>query len=213
MLTHSTSLVRPSPPRESGMTLIELMLSLSIVAISLGLAAPSFSLWMKNARIRTTAEAVQNSLQFSRTEAVRRNQVVRFQLVDTLDDGCALSDSGTYSITNMGSSTTPAGACGNAINDSTSPNLLQKSTLFNVNNIKLSASQAVFAFNGFGGQAATTNPSVTPPSGMSIELTAAQGTCIKDGGDVRCLNVIVSPAGQIRMCDPNKTASTDADKC
>lgn len=195
------------------MTLIELMVGLAIVATALLMGIPSFALWMKNTRIRTAADVLQNSLQYARTEAVRRNQVVRFQMVDTLDGACALSASGKNWVTNLGSSATPASACGNPIDDTTAPRLLQKGPLITSASVQLTASQTAFAFNGLGRQVATTNPTTAPPSPMTVQITPVQGACLKSGGDVRCLNVVVSPAGQVRTCDPQMTTAGDSLAC
>ena len=59
--------------RESGVSLIELMIAFSIMAILFGLAMPSFRTWIQNTQIRTATESIQNGLQLARSEAVRLN--------------------------------------------------------------------------------------------------------------------------------------------
>lgn len=66
--------------RQLGFTLVELMVTLSIVAILAGLAVPSFKTWMMNLKIRSSAESILNGLQIARAEAVRRNAPVQFVL-------------------------------------------------------------------------------------------------------------------------------------
>ncbi|MCC6472780.1 MAG: hypothetical protein IT514_03450, partial [Burkholderiales bacterium] len=39
------------------------------------------------------------------------------------------------------------------------------------------------------------------------------GACAADGGPMRCLNVLVSPGGQIKMCDPAVAATGDTRRC
>ncbi len=206
---------QPSLPRTRarGMTLIELMIGIALVSILLMMGMPSLSVWMQNSRIRAAAETLQNSVQHARAEAVRRNQVVRIQLVDTLDNACNLSSTGMNWATNVGSGTTPASGCGEAISDTGDFRLVQKGPLSTAANVRVTASQTVYAFNGMGQQAATTNPTTTPPSGLSVALTSTQGSCVKDGGEIRCLNITVSPAGQVRMCDPSVSTTGDAVKC
>ena len=75
--------------------MIELMVGIAIVAVLFAMASPSFGVWIKNSQIRTSAEAIQNGLMLARSEAVRRNTTVRFQLTSTLDNNCALSTSGS----------------------------------------------------------------------------------------------------------------------
>jgi type IV fimbrial biogenesis protein FimT len=66
--------------KSSGMTIIELMMGITILAIVLGLAAPSFSQWTRNLQIRNAAESIANGLQRARAEAVSRNTDVAFGL-------------------------------------------------------------------------------------------------------------------------------------
>ena len=54
-----------------------------------------------------------------------------------------------------------------------------------------------------------------PPGNLAtFQVTNPMGgTCAADGGEMRCLSVVVTSAGQVRMCDPAVTASTDPRKC
>ena len=47
---------------QRGMTMIELMVGIAIVALLLALTAPSFSSWIQSTQIRTAAETLQNGL-------------------------------------------------------------------------------------------------------------------------------------------------------
>lgn len=71
-----------NPTRQFGVSLIELMVGIAIVSLLMVMGAPSFSLWIQNTQVRTAAESIQNGLQIARTEAVRRNVNVRFNLTD-----------------------------------------------------------------------------------------------------------------------------------
>lgn len=66
--------------KSSGMTIVELMMGIAILAIVLGIAAPSFSQWTRNLQIRNAAEAITNGIQRARAEAVARNTSVAFTL-------------------------------------------------------------------------------------------------------------------------------------
>ena len=91
--------------------------------------------------------------------------------------------------------------------------ILQKGAVANSANVKVNASQTVFAFNGLGQQASTTEPTTTAPEAMTVQITATEGSCVQAGGEIRCLNITVSPAGQVRMCDPAISTAGDALKC
>ena len=95
--------------RQAGMTLIELMIGIVLLAILLALGAPTFFRWTQNSQIRNAAEAVQNGLTLARAEAVRRNTTVRFQLVTTTTAACALSPTGANWVVSLDS---PAGSGG-----------------------------------------------------------------------------------------------------
>ncbi len=63
-----------------GFTLIELMVTIVIMAVAAALAAPSFSSLIGNYRVRSSAESILNGLNLARAEAVRRNSPVSFTL-------------------------------------------------------------------------------------------------------------------------------------
>ncbi len=59
-----------------GFTLIELMVTLSVAAILIAVAVPSFGLMISNNRISTSASAFNQTLNLARNEAVRRGTLV-----------------------------------------------------------------------------------------------------------------------------------------
>ncbi|HJV27137.1 MAG TPA: GspH/FimT family pseudopilin [Aromatoleum sp.] len=73
-------MLRWSRTRAAGFTLIEALVTISILAIITAIAAPSFEGAFANFRIRTSAEAIMSGLQLARIEALRRNQPVSFTL-------------------------------------------------------------------------------------------------------------------------------------
>lgn len=65
---------------QRGLTLVELVVALAIVAISATLAAPNFAQMIANYRVRSAADGILSALNFARTEALRRNTPVSFSL-------------------------------------------------------------------------------------------------------------------------------------
>lgn len=196
-----------------GVTMIELMVALAILGISLLMVIPAFSTWLRNAQVRSQAESLQSGLQMARAEAVRRNAAVRLQITSDLSDNCTLVTAGTQWVSNLGSSVSPASHCASAISDSTSPYLLQRSAgSSSLSNALITASQSTLAFDSLGRLTATTNPSTTVSASVTFQITAPSGTCIAAAGDTRCLNLVVSPGGQIRLCDPSLISTQAADR-
>ena len=188
-----------------GSTLVELMIGITIMGILLALALPSFTTWLQSGQIRSAAEALQNGISLARTEAVNRNSTVRFQFTSTLDATCTLANSGTNWIVSLDD---PEGLCNVAPSDVTTPRTIQaRSGGEGTPNAVVASTQSAIVFNGLG--------RVTPvPAGnIVINVTNTKGgTCAASGGNMRCLNVEVTPGGNVRMCDP-KFAATDPQGC
>jgi type IV fimbrial biogenesis protein FimT len=66
--------------RSRGVTLVELMVVLAVVAVGATLAAPGMAQVIANYRVRAAAESILGGLNFARTEALRRNTPVSFTL-------------------------------------------------------------------------------------------------------------------------------------
>jgi len=191
-------------------SLIELMIGLAIMALLIMIGLPNMSTWLSNAQIRTAGETMLAGLTLARTEAVRRNQIVRFQMVDNLSSGCAISISGADWVVSMDDTT---GACDAAPSDVAVPRVVQKrSGSEGTTRAVLAATTAgTVHFNGLGrvtspgGAANMTQLAISNPSG---------GTCEHvDGGNMRCLRINISVGGEARMCDPAVTDASDPRKC
>jgi len=57
--------------REQGFTLIELMITIIILSVLLGLAIPGFSRWLPNYRLRGAARDIYSNLQYAKMTAVK----------------------------------------------------------------------------------------------------------------------------------------------
>ncbi|WP_372015317.1 GspH/FimT family pseudopilin [Pseudoxanthomonas sp. 10H] len=63
--------------RQRGFTLVELMVTVAVLAILVGLATPSFTSVINSNRLTSQANEFMADLQLARSEAVRRNRTVR----------------------------------------------------------------------------------------------------------------------------------------
>lgn len=74
------------PPRQSsGFTIIELMVTLTVAAVLLGLAVPTFTDMIRNTRIANQANAIVGALNYARAETTVRGMPISI---------CAASDAG-----------------------------------------------------------------------------------------------------------------------
>ena len=197
--------------RARGFNLIELMVGLAIFSLLLAYAVPSFTQWLQSSRIRTTAEAILAGLQTAKAEAVARNQRVRFQLTNTLDGACVIDPTGRNWVVNLdpdADDDVVEGDCDSAPSDTVAPRILQTRPAGEGSGTAVVATNAAsLVFNGVG--------RLVPPAAAPVVFSVtnpAGGACAVFGGPMTCLNVIVSPAGQVRMCNPNFPAG-DAQAC
>ncbi|HZW11982.1 MAG TPA: GspH/FimT family pseudopilin [Noviherbaspirillum sp.] len=194
-----------------GFTLIEMMISIAILAVLLGLAAPGFQTFIRNTQIRTTADSLQAGMQLARSEALRRNARVSFWLVSGIDAGCARTSAGTSWVVSIDD---PTGACNASISNTVAPRLIQTRlgsdgssgiTINAVTGALAPAASSCITFNGFG----TVEP-VCPGGGAPIGRVSIVST--NSPNTTRDLQVRIASGGSIRMCDPD-VPSSDASYC
>lgn len=61
------------PHRSAGFTLLELMVTIALAAIVLGIGVPSFSSFIAGQRVKTAAAELANTAVLARSEAIKRN--------------------------------------------------------------------------------------------------------------------------------------------
>lgn len=197
---------------QSGMTMIELMIGLTIMGLLMMIGLPNMTIWLNNSQIRTAGETMLTGLTLARTEAVKRNQVVRFQLVNNLTSGCAIATSGTSWVVSLDD---PTGACDTAPSETAAPRIIQSRSGSEGTSRTVTAATpagSVF-FNGLG--------RVTSPGGAAnisrIDISNPVGGACENpdgtGGPMRCLRINISIGGEAKMCDPAVSDVTDPRIC
>lgn len=71
--------------RNTGFTLIELMIVLVIAGLAVTLALPGFQQLIHRQQLITTTNALFHAIQLTRTEAIRRNRIVQLAPLDDTD--------------------------------------------------------------------------------------------------------------------------------
>jgi type IV fimbrial biogenesis protein FimT len=170
----------------SGFSMIEVMVAITIVAILLGVAMPSFQSMLLGIQVKTAAEALNNGLQLAKGEAVRRNANVTFTL-------------GTGTAWTVGCATPILDTNADGVDEC--PAVIQRrANEINSGNVTLAVAPAgatSVTFSGLG-RALTTNPITS----LNVGAT----------GTNRTLRILIS-GGSIRMCDPNIVSTGNARKC
>ncbi len=199
-----------------GWTLVELLITMAIALGLLAAAAPDFSEWVQNSKIRTAAESIQNGLTVARTEAVHRNATAKF-----VSCGGATGNPSWDVI--AAASGVQTNVCNGATVADGWERVQFRSAQGGVNTPLSNTPQTTIAFNGLGRQVSTTDPisgdaTPVPPVVVGVDVNNSAngtscycpaGTCnyppevtYAATGRLRCLRVSVSPGGQVRMCDP-----------
>jgi len=71
--------------RAAGFTLIEMMVTLTVVVILLGIAAPSFQKIITNQRVKSASFDMFSALTYARSEAIKRNAATTLRAGATTD--------------------------------------------------------------------------------------------------------------------------------
>jgi type IV fimbrial biogenesis protein FimT len=166
-----------------GFTLVEVLISITVLGILIMLAMPSFGEWLQNQQLRAGAEGSLNGLQVARAEAIRRNALVQI----TFGPGTAWT---VQEVLN----TTPPITLGPVIQsrakEEGSPNAVLVPT---------PADATTVTFTALG--ATTANPDGTSRL-TRLDIQNTMGGACQPAGPMRCLALLVQAGGSIKMCDP-----------
>ena len=83
MNTSPNQLPHPISKTNSGFTLIELMVTIAVLAIIVGIAAPNISTQLANQRVKSTTAMLENALKEAKVESVIRRQSLAFSFDDS----------------------------------------------------------------------------------------------------------------------------------
>ena len=154
----------------TGFTAIELMVVVSIVAILAALAAPSFSPLIENWRVRESAEQLQSTLYYARSEAIKRGGQVLIQKIPNNTNGCTTATG------------TRAWDCGWTAGHA--PQRVESSAKVHVNR---TSGGATIQLNRWGLVDGTWLGFNLVPLDKTVSHVAARGVCTSSGGRVRII--------------------------
>lgn len=209
-------LIRVAPARTArGMTMIELAVTMTILALLLVGVGPTVNAWIKNTQVRNTASSIVAGLSLARNEAMRRNLPIQFSLVSLTDSAvmgssCALADTGVSWVVSVRN---PASNCqyvpATVAADANDPMIVQtnaggvggKNVVVGARIADGSAAANTVTFNSFGRIA-----DVAPIGFINVSNNVA-------GNDFRRLRVELGVGGTVRSCDLAIAAATDPRFC
>lgn len=189
-----------------GFTLIEMLVTLALMAVLLSMATPMLATWTANAQVRAVAEQLGNDLRMTQSEALRRNRQTVFALTNVTP---ALNATATDDGSRWFAQALPLMA-GETLSDQ---HFILASSNARQNKVNLTG-PAVTCFNAIGrptsnaatglGETCTTPTSATTPVQYVVSATSSD----------RPLRVSVFMGGQVRLCNPARSlASGAADGC
>ncbi|WP_137937534.1 GspH/FimT family pseudopilin [Chitinivorax sp. B] len=170
--------------RVRGFTILELMITIAIVAVVTMLVLPEASVWLSNSKTRTVAESYQNGLQMARNEAIKRNLPIRFEVLNTGGWQIRLEESGQ---------------------------VIQRDVASTDASIKFSVAsgngKTYVVYSGLGSLWA-------PEQANAIDQLNITSTTIAADKRVPLRLTISNPSGAVRMCLPSSSLPTgDPRKC
>lgn len=175
-----TALQRPA----RGVTLVETLCVASIVATTIGLAAPSFSDWRNQKALQAAAAELETDIQYARSQAVATNTIVR--LAARVEDGA-----GCYVVHSGEADSCSCDAQQGAV--CTGPATVWRQVSFPANGpVQLTSRSTSIAFDPERG-------TVTPTATFKLKATAG-----------RTVHQIVNIMGRVRSCSPDNAPGVRA---
>ncbi|CAJ0775628.1 hypothetical protein LMG19083_00056 [Ralstonia psammae] len=193
--------------RRHGFTLIELIVTVSVFAFLLLMAAPGFTSWIQDAQVRTAAESLQNGLRVAQAEATRRHRQVALALTNSAPAaGVTAQANGKNWVVTVIANITASET------DSSAAMMVQSGAIGATAPNAQITGPASICFNSLGRLTTlndgTYNCSIPPSGTVTYNVTNSRFA------SARALNVTVSLGGLIRVCDPSKSLSQSSpDAC
>ena len=164
-----------------GFTAIELMVTLAILGVLMALAGPSFAQWMESWRVRQATEQLRDTLQFARSEAIKRSGQVVIQKIPNNTNGCTSAPNSS----DWGCGWTVCHDTNNSGTCTAADTLLQRIDAPRAIEVTRSSGAASIKFNRWGLVAGSYLGFNIVPLDKNISHPGARGLCMSSGGRIR----------------------------
>jgi type IV fimbrial biogenesis protein FimT len=197
---------------QRGVSLIELLIGIAILAILLALGMPTFGLWVQNTQVRTAAESISNGLQIARNEAVRRNANVRFNLTSTTGlpvwNVCVLAGNVCGEVLQQRAAAEGGGNARVGISTA-APAIPLPVTQYST---ALAAGAGLNEDGATGAGVTFNGVGVIPAANIGTDITRIDVVNVQ-ANDARRLVIVVGNGGLTRMCDPQHALADNPQGC
>lgn len=188
--------------RRSGFTLVELVVTLTVLSLMLAAAVPPMARWAANAKLRAVAEDLQSGLRLAQAEAIRSNRQAVFALTNAtpaIDATPVANGNGWFARLLI------------LLADDTASDAfyLRGSSQPRQHGMSIEG-PAVLCFNAIGRPVSNTSTGLGADCAAPASATAPTWYKLTSPRADRRLWIAVSLGGQVRMCDPDKTLSTSS---
>lgn len=192
----------------AGFSLIELMVTITLMSILVMLAVPSFSEWVQNNKVRTVSESLQNGLRLAQTEAVRRSRQVVFSLTNSPNPKTAMAAAAngrnwSLNVVKLLEDDAPG---------TSTDSMIESGTFASVGTDITITGPISVCFNSVGRVVANQTPGPTNAV-CNIPATLPIAYTVTTAAATRPLRVTVGLGGQVRMCDPARSLANAPDGC
>lgn len=190
-----------------GFSLIELLVTMSLISILMVIAVPAFGKWSADAHVRAAAESLINAIRKTQANGVSQGRTSIFVL--TTDTQPSVSSTAVASAPNWVAVLHPTAGY-----DIQTYDLVLKSTEGTQHGVTITG-PAMTCFNSVGRQIAFT-PTVTPLSAGQCTLPTADPAVytVTRTNATRSFKVLAYIGGRVRMCDAAKSlSSSNPDGC
>ena len=179
--------------RQSGFTLVELMIVVAVVILLLVIAVPSFAKFIDRSRLKGAAEAIVSMIGSARTASVQRNRDVAISFGGSSPAWCVGANGATDPGT-KGDAVSTATACDCTTSSNCTVGTMSNFTIdsSNYNSVTMGTQPSSFTFDSKLG-------TVSDLSSPSVTLTSPAGAYK--------LTLTVAPLGQPSLCVPSGSPS------
>ncbi len=200
VLTHRTDRVA------RGFSVLELMITIAVIAILAVLGMPTMAGAISNAKVRSATEALQNGLRNAQAEAIRRSHQTAFVLTNAAP---ALSAAAIDNGKNWYIQVLPVVASETVDNTF----YVQGGSFGSETSGVTIRGPAAICFNSMGRVVANASPGLGAGVTCSAPAPMITYDVTKISGADRTLELQLGANGKIRMCDKSRSITTQPDGC